>query len=141
MQVLPKPITQVDSLKAKESPMSNSPFELPPKTLRRAGLRWAQAATLVLAMALAIPAGAADARAIKSRVPPVYPDIAKRIRIEGEVRLSVTVDPDGKVTGVKTVSGNRLLSSAAEDAVHKWKFEPGSGVSTVDVSLTFALAQ
>jgi TonB family protein len=121
--------------------MSNSPLERPPKTLCRAGPRWARAATLALVMALAIPAGAAKARAVKSRVSPVYPEIAKRMRIEGEVRLSVTVDSDGKVTDVKPVSGNHMLSTAAEDAVRKWKFEPGSGVSTVDVSLTFALAQ
>jgi outer membrane biosynthesis protein TonB len=34
-----------------------------------------------------------------------------------------------------------MLSVAAEEAVRKWRFEPGAGVSTVDVSLNFALAQ
>jgi TonB family protein len=121
--------------------MSKSPLELPPKTLRRAGLRWAHAAALVLVIAMALPARAADERTVKSRVAPVYPEIAKRMRIEGEVRLSVTVDPDGKVTDVKPISGNHMLSTAAEDAVRKWKFETSSGDSTVDVSLTFALAK
>jgi TonB family protein len=108
---------------------------------RSAGLRLMQAAALALVVMLAIPAGAADARAVKSRVPPVYPEIAKRMRVTGEVRLEVTVDANGTVTDVKTVSGNRMLSIAAEDAVRKWKFEPGSGVSMVEVALTFALAQ
>jgi len=34
-----------------------------------------------------------------------------------------------------------MLSSAAEDAVRKWKFEPGPGSFTVEVALTFALAE
>ena len=69
-----------------------------------------QAAALALVVSLAIPARAADVRAVKSRVAPIYPEIAKRMRIEGEVRLEVTVDAEGKVTDVKTVSGNRVLS-------------------------------
>ena len=100
-----------------------------------------QAAALALVLALAMPARAADERAIKSRVSPAYPEIAKRMRITGVVRLAVIVDPEGKVTDVKAVSGNGILSVAAEEAVRKWRFEPGAGVSTVDVSLNFALAQ
>jgi TonB family protein len=108
---------------------------------RRAGVRVIQAAALVLVVALAVTARAADERAVKSRVSPVYPEIAKRMRVTGEVRLEVTVDASGTVTDVKTVSGNRMLGAAAEDAVRKWKFAPGSGFSLVEVSLTFALAQ
>jgi TonB family protein len=96
-------------------------------------------AALVLVLVMATSAMAADTRAVKSRVPPVYPEIAKRMRITGEVKLAVTVDADGKVTDVKQVSGNRSLSQAAEDAVHKWKFESGAGASTVEVTLNFAL--
>jgi TonB family protein len=86
-------------------------------------------------------ASAADERAIKTRVSPVYPEIAKRLRITGAVRVEAVVDPEGKVSDVKTVSGNHMLSSAAEDAVRKWKFAPGATVSTVDVDLNFALSQ
>jgi outer membrane biosynthesis protein TonB len=32
-----------------------------------------------------------------------------------------------------------MLAVAAEDAVRRWRFEPGPGVSTVEVSLNFAL--
>ncbi|HEY1255866.1 MAG TPA: energy transducer TonB [Terracidiphilus sp.] len=91
-----------------------------------------------LALTLAVPAGAED-RAVKQRVSPSYPEIAKRMRIEGVVKLSVTVDAEGKVTDVKTVAGNHMLSIAAEDAVRKWKFESGTGSATVDVSMSFAL--
>jgi TonB family protein len=103
---------------------------------RRVGSRLILAGAL--ALALTMPSGAED-RAVKQRVPPAYPEIAKRMRIEGVVKMSVTVDAEGKVTDVKTVSGNRTLSIAAEEAVRRWKFEAGASVATVDVSMNFAL--
>jgi TonB family protein len=112
---------------------------LHPNWLRRAGLRLAQAAALALVVALAMPARAADGRAVKTRVPPAYPEIAKRMRISGMVRLAVTVDPEGKVTDVKPLSGNTMLSIAASEAVRKWRFEPGPGESTEEVALNFTL--
>jgi TonB family protein len=94
---------------------------------------------LALLVGLAMPARAADMRAIKSRIPPVYPVIAQRMKITGVVKLSVTVDSEGKVTGVQENSGNRALCNAAEEAVRKWRFESGDGSATVDVAVTFAL--
>ena len=114
-------------------------FEPPPNLLRRAGVRLMQAAALALMVALAMPAMAAEARAIKSRVPPVYPEIARRMRITGAVVLSVTVGADGKVTDVQPVNGNRTLSAAADEAVRKWRFEPGETSVTVEVTVNFAL--
>jgi TonB family protein len=90
---------------------------------------------------MAIPARAADERGVKSRVAPVYPEIARRMRISGVVTVQATVDPDGKVTDAKAVSGNRALSPAAEDAVRKWRFVPADATSTVTVEITFALSQ
>jgi TonB family protein len=121
--------------------MNKNHFEFRFNGLRRARVRLMHVAALALVVALAIPARAGDERAIKSRVAPLYPEIAKRMRITGEVRLSVTVDAEGKVTDVKAISGNGMLSVAAEDAVRKWKFVPGPGLSTVEVALNFALAQ
>lgn len=119
--------------------MNKNDFHFYPRRLRCAGMRMTQTITLALMVALAIPAIAAESRAIKSRVAPIYPELAKRMRIGGVVRLEVTVDADGRVTSVKAISGNSMLVTAAQEAVRKWKFESGSGVSTVDVSLSFAL--
>jgi TonB family protein len=121
--------------------MNRGRSEINSRRLPRAGMKLFQAAVLALGLALAIPAGAADVRAVKSRVPPVYPEIARRMKIEGAVAMEVKVDADGKVSDVKTLNGNRVLSAAAEEAVRHWRFEPGSGQSTVDVSINFALAQ
>jgi TonB family protein len=89
-------------------------------------------------MALAIPACAAGARPVKSRVPPVYAEIAKRLRIEGSVSVEATVDFFGKVSDVKTLSGNHALAASAEDAVRKWRFLSAPDHSTVLVEINFA---
>ena len=101
--------------------------------------------SLVFAIALFTPVlstpVSAASRAIVSRVPPSYPEIAKRMKISGSVKIEVTIDADGKVSSVKTLSGNHMLSPSAEDAVKRWKFEPGDGVSTQEIEVNFALAQ
>jgi len=94
-------------------------------------------AMLALLAAMVLPARAADERAVKQRVAPVYPEIAKRMKIVGEVKLEATVDASGKVTDVKALSGNHMLTVAAEDAVRKWRFEPGASDTKVDVAVNF----
>jgi TonB family protein len=109
--------------------------------LRSVGIAMFHAAALALILTIAMPARAADERAIKSRVAPVYPEIAKRMKIGGAVRLEATVDAQGKVTDVKTVSGNHMLAVAAEDAVRQWKFVPASSDSSVNVEVNFSTGQ
>ena len=92
--------------------------------------------SLALFLVFAVPAHAAN-RAVVARVPPVYPELAKRMKITGVVKIEVTVDAEGKVTAVKTLSGSKLLTPAAEEAVRKWKFEPGDGVATSEVEVNF----
>lgn len=96
------------------------------------------AALLVLGvMVLATsPCGAAD-RKVQRRVQPIYPELAKRMRVSGMVRIEATVAPDGSVTEAKAVSGNRMLAPAAEDAIRKWKFAPEAAASTEDVDISF----
>lgn len=108
---------------------------------RRARKALLPAAALALMVALALPARAADDRAVKTRVAPVYPEIAKRLRITGEVKLEVIVDAQGKVKDVKPISGNRMLETAAEDAVRQWRFESGTGDATEVVAVNFTINQ
>ena len=100
-----------------------------------------QAVALFLLCALALPARPADDRAVKTRAAVVYPEIAKRMRIAGEVKLEVTVDAQGNVKDVREISGNRVLGMAAEDAVRKYKFESGSGDATVILAVNFVLPE
>ncbi|MGB8262101.1 MAG: energy transducer TonB [Terracidiphilus sp.] len=103
-------------------------------------VRLVHATALALALALALPMQADD-RAIRSKVPAVYPEIAKRMHISGTVHLSVTIDAEGKVTDVKTLTGNRMLGSAAEDAVRRWRFAPAAAESTIEIEVNFGGTQ
>ena len=104
-------------------------------------IRKMRVASMLLLLGSLAVAGKADQRAVKQRVAPTYPEIAKRLRVTGVVKLAVSVNAEGKVTDIKTVSGNHMLSTAAEEAVYKWKFAAASGDSTEDLDINFELNQ
>jgi TonB family protein len=79
----------------------------------------------------------AESRHVDKRVPPVYPELARRMHVTGTVHISATVAPDGSVTGTKPVNGNAILTGAAEEAVRKWVFAPADTASTETVEIDF----
>ena len=119
--------------------MNTNFFEKSPFGLKQVAVRLLQAAALALIVTMAMPARAAEDRAVKSRVAPIYPEIAKRMRVSGAVTIEATVDAEGKVSDAKSTGGNRLSAPAAEDAVRKWRFAPAAGVTKVNVEVNFAL--
>lgn len=92
--------------------------------------------SFVLICCAALTASAAP-RKIERRVPPVYPELAKRMHIGGTVRISTTISTDGTVTQTKVISGNKLFAHAAESAVLKWKFAPGDAPSIENIDVDF----
>jgi len=58
------------------------------------------------------------------RVEPVYPKIAFRNRIEGNVRMVVLTDIYGRVNRIRVVDGHPFLRKAARDAIRQWVYEP-----------------
>lgn len=74
----------------------------------------------------------------------VYPAIAKAAHVQGHVRIAAQISEDGKVIGVRVVSGPPLLRQAALDAVRTWRYDPVtidgvpvSVVTEIDVNFTF----
>ena len=80
-------------------------------------------------------------RKVKSRVQPIYPDIARRMNIAGIVKVQVVVAPNGNVKSTKLVGGHPLLANAAMDALKKWRFESGSEDTTGVVEFKFETPQ
>ena len=76
-------------------------------------------------------------RKVKTKVPPSYPEIARKLGLSGTVKLEVVVAPNGNVKDTKVIGGHPILVSAAQDAVKKWKFETASGESTGTVEFRF----
>jgi TonB family protein len=131
-----------ESYKGRGGPMNNDSYKKSPIALKRAAFKLLQAGVVALLVILAMPTGAvAQERATRSKVAPIYPDIARRMRIVGAVEVEATVDAAGNVSDAKAVAGNRILAIAAEDAVRKWKFAPGPGTTTVKVEINFEPAQ
>lgn len=59
------------------------------------------------------------------------------MHVGGKVMLLVTVQPDGSVSDTKVESGHALLTSAAQDAVKKWRFAPNPEASEAEVEINF----
>ncbi len=55
---------------------------------------------------------------------PVYPSVARSMRMTGTVKVEVLIDEEGKVSEIQNADGPSLLQGAAQDAVKKWKFKP-----------------
>jgi TonB family protein len=76
-------------------------------------------------------------RKVSQRVAPGYPELAKKMHIHGMVRVEAVVRPNGSVRSTRILGGNPVLIEAAQDAVTKWKFEPGQSETTEVVQLSF----
>jgi TonB family protein len=82
-------------------------------------------------------------------VKPVYPPIAVSARLQGDVVVEATIDPQGNVTDAVVTQSPKLaglpvFDQAALTAVRQWKFEPtrinGVAVPVVmTVNVTFSL--
>jgi len=76
-------------------------------------------------------------RKVRKRVEPAYPDIAKRMKLTGKVRIQVVINPEGRVTSTKELGGSPVLLNAAEQAVKLWSFEPAPSETTEVVEFNF----
>lgn len=94
----------------------------------------------VVAFATIVPATFAqeEARKAKSKVVPVYPELAKKMNVVGAVKVEVTITPAGTVRSTKVIGGHPLLIDSALDALKKWRFEAASSETTQVVVFNFS---
>jgi TonB family protein len=76
-------------------------------------------------------------RRAKTKVPPVYPELAHRMSISGTVKIEVTVAPNGTVKEARVVGGHPVLAQAALDAAKKWRFEAATSESSGIIDFKF----
>ena len=76
-------------------------------------------------------------RKIVSRAIPIYPELARKMGLEGLVKLQVTVAPNGTVKSVQALGGSPLLVKAAEDSVYKFRWIPANQETKEVVEMRF----
>jgi periplasmic protein TonB len=59
-----------------------------------------------------------------SSPPPVYPQTAIHLNIQGDVVIRATIDTEGNVAEAHVVSGPAMLRGPALDALRRWKYQP-----------------
>ncbi len=92
---------------------------------------------LVLVPAQRVCAQPHPDRRVITKIAPDYPELAKRMHIQGSVKLEVGVKADGVVKSTRVIGGNPVLVQAAANAVSKWKFEATQSETVEIVQLTF----
>lgn len=109
--------------------------------LLRKIMRWMGIAIIAL-LAVMVAAQTASAqeeaeRKVKTKVSPMYPELARKMNVSGTVKVQVTIAPNGSVKSAKALGGHPLLIDPAVDAVKKWKYEPGKDETTTIVQFNF----
>ena len=107
---------------------------------------WLSSAVLPLVLGLALgltPCSFAQktttvpGRKVITYVKPAYPPLLKDMHIEGQVRLTAVVLPNGSVAAVQVHGGNPILVENAVKAVKTWKYAPGPAQTEEDILLDF----
>jgi TonB family protein len=61
---------------------------------------------------------------VLTKVPPKYPEEAKKERIQGTVLLNAVIGKDGAVEELTVASGPKELQQSSLDAVRQWTYKP-----------------
>jgi periplasmic protein TonB len=90
--------------------------------------------------------GNVQAARLFNRVQPLYPPLARQMRISGTVKLHAIIGKNGAVEQLTVVSGHPLLVQSALDAVRQWRYQPtllnGDPVEVdTEIDVIFSLAQ
>ncbi len=79
-------------------------------------------------------------RKVINRVEPIYPRIARVMKLSGVVKLDVLVLPNGSVKSSEAKGGNPLLVQSAQIAIQRWRWEKTDHETTEQVEFLFSPA-
>jgi protein TonB len=61
---------------------------------------------------------------IIQKTPPIYPALARQMRVQGTVELAAIISKTGTIESLRVVSGPPMLRQASLDAVKTWRYRP-----------------
>jgi TonB family protein len=94
----------------------------------------------LLAMALGLGVGnlqAQEGRKALSNPAPTYPEVAKKLRLVGTVKVQIVIAGDGRIKEKTFIGGHPVLVNAVEETLKNWKYAPGSGETTTQLEFNF----
>jgi TonB family protein len=92
---------------------------------------------LIAIMFLSGLSALAQERTASHRVEPVYPELMRKMNMGGNVKLKVLIAADGRVENTEALGGHPVFIEAANEAVKKWRFEPGPRETTMVIEIKF----
>lgn len=76
-------------------------------------------------------------RKTKFKTSVAYPELARRMKIAGKVKIEVMIAADGHVKSARAVGGHPVLVQSCLDSVKDWKFDSASEESTQIIEFNF----
>ncbi len=81
---------------------------------------------------------------VLNQVVPEYPALAKINYIQGQVRVQLTVSPEGQVAHAHVVRGHPILAASALKAIRRWLYRPlitslGPAAFLTTIDMNFSL--
>lgn len=92
---------------------------------------------VVLLTLFALKSYGQEARKILSNPQPAYPELARRMSLEGVVKVELIVGADGEIKDSKVLGGHPILVDATLKALRNWKYERAHSESKVQVEFKF----
>ena len=93
---------------------------------------------LMLLITLAGGQSATTSRKVRSKVVPVYPELARKLNLVATVKVQIVIAPSGAIQDAKAVGGHPLLIEPSVDAAKRWRYEPASETTTTVIEFHFA---
>jgi TonB family protein len=95
-------------------------------------------ALLTMALGLGVAnLQAQESRKALSNPVPVYPEVAKRMRLTGTVKVQIVIGADGRIKEKNFIGGHPVLVSSVEETLKDWKYAPARGETTTQLQFNF----
>jgi TonB family protein len=76
-------------------------------------------------------------RKVQTRLNPQFSDLARKMNLNGKVKIEIVIAPDGHVKSSRAVGGHPLLVQSCLEAIKDWRFEPAPEETTQVVEFEF----
>jgi TonB family protein len=100
--------------------------------------KFAIAALFLLALGAAAPSSRAqEARKVINNPQAPYPEVARRLRLSGVVKVQVLIGTDGTIKEVKLIGGHPIFVNSVEETLKSWKYAPASTETRTNLEFNF----